>query len=492
MGLPELFLEHRNGEKVQKHLRVKPHGSVFLIGSSKEADLRLIGENVSGCHAALRYRAPHWYICDLSGTGETRVGNESIVERQIDESVVVEIGQHRLQLFSRQSDKVLFSETTDQGQVNLHQVVVRRKGRVLSTHLLKAGEFFNYQDGEVQHKLPPPSSEAWLTTEIGSRQIQQRLVSSQEIIAAQQLEVDRELVRPLLALLVLVFLFSLLFHFLPASDKSPMVVLDQKSQDIIFNAKVIKKKRSEVAKMSSQRIKKGGTSEAAPEQSTARSNPDESQAPKLTAKATAALTSLRASGLNQLIGKIAKRANKQGLMVAATGVSPDVAGSGRAFYSFGTTTTGGGGGASKEGTYRLGGIGTKGTGGGAANVKDGTALAGGSVGQGEVALVDDETVIEGGLDRDVIAEVIRRNLGQIRYCYERQLSSNRELYGKVMVKFQIAASGDVSEPKIDSTTMKSSMVEGCILRRLATWKFPLPKGGTIVKVSYPFLFKALD
>ena len=109
-----------------------------------------------------------------------------------------------------------------------------------------------------------------------------------------------------------------------------------------------------------------------------------------------------------------------------------------------------------------------------------------------MALIDDETVIDGGLDKDVIAEVIRKNIGQVRECYERQLSANRELYGKVLVKFVINSQGGVLDPKVENSTLKSSMVEGCMLRRLSGWKFPLPKGGTMVKVSYPFLFKALD
>ncbi|MEK7355593.1 MAG: AgmX/PglI C-terminal domain-containing protein, partial [Bdellovibrionota bacterium] len=210
---------------------------------------------------------------------------------------------------------------------------------------------------------------------------------------------------------------------------------------------------------------------------------------------TQALTSLRNSGLSSLIGKIAKRANKQNMMVAAVGVSPDVATSGRALFSTGTSTTGGGGSASKEGpTFRLGGVGTRGKAGGVGNFKDGTALAGGAVGAGNVmALSDDEeTSIEGGLDRDAIAEVIKRNLGQIRYCYERQLSSNPDLYGKVLVKFTIGADGAIAANRVYNTTLKSDMVEGCIMRRMASWKFPLPKGGTQARVTYPFLFKAMQ
>jgi TonB family protein len=277
---------------------------------------------------------------------------------------------------------------------------------------------------------------------------------------------------------------------------SQEAALDDKSKDIIFNAKAIKMKREEANKLVKARAKKTQSmakSEAPAAGAKAASAPEEATAPKSTARAAHALASLRSSGLSALVGRIAKRAAKQGVMVASIGVSPETKGAGNAFFSQGKSTVGGGGFA-KEGTsYRLGGINTHGTGGGAGGTaKAGSGLSGGSVGTGDVALVDEETVIEGGLDREVIADVIKRNLGQIRYCYERQLSSNKDLYGKVMVRFTIGPGGEVGNPKIDNSTMKSALVEGCILRRVASWKFPLPKGGTTVNVAYPFLFKAVQ
>jgi hypothetical protein len=100
--------------------------------------------------------------------------------------------------------------------------------------------------------------------------------------------------------------------------------------------------------------------------------------------------------------------------------------------------------------------------------------------------------VGGGLDRDIIAEIIKGELGQIRYCYERQLSAHPELYGKMQIKFTIGLDGAVAEQRIGSTTLKNADVEGCILRRVARWKFPQPKGGTTVLVSYPFLLKSND
>ena len=96
----------------------------------------------------------------------------------------------------------------------------------------------------------------------------------------------------------------------------------------------------------------------------------------------------------------------------------------------------------------------------------------------------------GGLDREVIAQYIKTQLGQILYCYERQLSANPNLYGKIAVKFTIAGTGSVETQSINDTTLKNLSVESCILSKISKWKFPEPKGGTKVLVTYPFLFKS--
>lgn len=493
----EMFLEHKKGEKLQKYLRVKPNHGLFVIGSSKEADLRIGGEGIAGCHAALRYRAPHWYVCDISGTSALKVNDEIVTESIIDGKTRVEIGGHRLQLFTKERGGYLEKDSnTENGKLALHQVVVRMNGRVVETRILGANEPYIHRDGEAKRSLPAPKTGAWVKTEVGTKMIQQRLVSAQEMATMDKIEIDRDLRKPLaVALALMLFVIGMVAVIGAKSDKKPEVALDKKSMDIIFNAKAIQKKRVESKKVEkTAKAKAGGNNQAAPQQNTIAAAPEESQAPTKSASTSRALTSIRQAGLSSLIGKIAKRANKAGVMVAANGVTADTKGAGRAIFSTGTTTTGGGGSASKVGpSFRLGGVATGGKGGGVGNAKDGTALAGGSVGSGNiVALVDDETVVEGGLDKDAIAEVIRRNLGQVRYCYERQLSSNRDLYGKVLIKWTIGASGEVIGPRVDTTTLKSAMVEGCILRRMASWKFPEPKGGTQVNVSYPFLFKALD
>lgn len=133
-----------------------------------------------------------------------------------------------------------------------------------------------------------------------------------------------------------------------------------------------------------------------------------------------------------------------------------------------------------------GGYGTKGKGGGQAGY--GTMSLIGSTGASLIP-VPEEATVEGGLDGNQIADVVRRNLGQIRFCYEQGLQLDNTLSGRVAVKWTIDASGSVKIAQVQNTTLNNKNVEDCILRRLQTWKFPVPEGSQEVPVSYPFLLK---
>ena len=95
----------------------------------------------------------------------------------------------------------------------------------------------------------------------------------------------------------------------------------------------------------------------------------------------------------------------------------------------------------------------------------------------------------GGLDRDAIAAVVARNMGQIRFCYEQALQGEPGLNGRVAVDFTIGGNGLVKMAGIENSTLGSKIVEDCILARLKSWKFPLPENGVDVKVSYPFVLR---
>lgn len=130
-----------------------------------------------------------------------------------------------------------------------------------------------------------------------------------------------------------------------------------------------------------------------------------------------------------------------------------------------------------------GGYGTKGKGGGQAGY--GTLSLVGSSGA-SVIPVGQEVIAGGGLDQSLIWDVIRKNQGQIRFCYEQGLQSDPNLKGRITTDFSIGANGQVTTFKIANSTINSKIVEDCVALRVKTWKFPLPEGGKTVSVKVPF------
>ncbi|MBC7691522.1 MAG: AgmX/PglI C-terminal domain-containing protein [Methylotenera sp.] len=99
--------------------------------------------------------------------------------------------------------------------------------------------------------------------------------------------------------------------------------------------------------------------------------------------------------------------------------------------------------------------------------------------------------VQEGLTKDEVGEVIHRHLSEIRYCYESAMIRSPDLEGKLIVDFVIGGVGSVKTTAVKTSTLPDPRLDDCILRRLVTWKFPNPKGGIDVAVSYPFIFKTL-
>ena len=93
---------------------------------------------------------------------------------------------------------------------------------------------------------------------------------------------------------------------------------------------------------------------------------------------------------------------------------------------------------------------------------------------------------------DEVAKVIHSHMNEIRYCYESAIMKDPNLAGKLLVDFKINASGVVPNAGIAEATLKDQQVTQCLLGKLKSWKFPNPRGGVIVAVSYPFIFKRLS
>jgi hypothetical protein len=148
----------------------------------------------------------------------------------------------------------------------------------------------------------------------------------------------------------------------------------------------------------------------------------------------------------------------------------------------------GGGGGVGVGTVGIGRVGTLGRGSGNASYGGASGNLGARADR-DVKISSGKPIILGSLDKEIIRRVVREHMAQIRYCYERELTKTPGIYGKIVMKWIINGQGKVTQAKVAETQMNNKNVESCIARKILTWRFPKPKGGGIVIVNYPFVFK---
>jgi outer membrane biosynthesis protein TonB/pSer/pThr/pTyr-binding forkhead associated (FHA) protein len=505
----QLEVEHSYKNKFLGRHAIQPRGSVMVLGSSPKAHVRLLGSDVGEVHAYIEHVDGHWYIIDAGSEKGTWVQKHPIVRELIENDMMVAIGGHQLKFSKRNIETTLFnskklekSEAVESGAgTNLyHQMIVKKHGVIYKTELAPMTQFFTFTVNDKAQQFSPPKNEGEvLESQVGDYTFIQRLVRSKtsEMTMANYMHgvLNSDVRRPLITSIGLMTLALVIFLAMPSKPQEELTTpeLDQnKFTRMILDAKMMKQKRAEARERQKQlqRAPASGQGVASNDKTPSMQTPTPAKGatPKVISK-------LKTQGLTALLSKISSRATASGLKIHSQGVAADSQqGIGRAtaVAAVGSLQGVGGKAGSETGTHRIGGIGTVGKGGGTSMVAGIGGLAVGAAGSASVGVLEEETEIEGGLDKDVIARVIQSQLGEIRYCYERQLSAEPDLYGKVILRFSIDGNGVVNSQKIGLTTLKSAMVEGCILRRVTSWKFPKPRGGTTVLVSYPFLFKSTN
>lgn len=92
----------------------------------------------------------------------------------------------------------------------------------------------------------------------------------------------------------------------------------------------------------------------------------------------------------------------------------------------------------------------------------------------------------GSLEKKEIRRVIRKDLSEVRACYERALAHRPGLTGRVAIQFVITGGGAVSDSRLYSSSLESPETEACIAERACAWQFPATNSGGPVIVTYPF------
>ena len=95
--------------------------------------------------------------------------------------------------------------------------------------------------------------------------------------------------------------------------------------------------------------------------------------------------------------------------------------------------------------------------------------------------------VDGSLDSESIARVVRSRMRMVQDCYERELKRDPSLTGKIEIEFTIGEDGAVAEARVATNKMGSDEVAQCIVSRIQRWRFPKPQGGSVT-VNFPFIF----
>lgn len=488
--MQNLLIEQRGPQGLIKTWKLRSEQGVLTFGSSKHADMRSPVMGVKGMQGVFEFKKGKWHYVNLDLHTQHQELNGK-AEFCIDKDLDIRFGTSTLYIKPLESRSRLFT-TLENGDV-LHSgkekkayqlFTVYSGATLLETKLIPVYEIFTSAFDLSATKFKPEKSENWKITEVGNLQISQRTVYLNNIDDLKKVDrkqlMDDDSKKPMIATLIGMAVLSFLFVVAP-SKNSLDEALTPLPQPIVREIKMEPPKKKQA--------------QSAPKEEPQPQQPQQvAAAPKNTgggaSKSASMIKSLASGRITQLVGKVSAAAARSVNVVVTSGVAAGSAPTGRALAALGSISKSGKDWSSEgKGTGIT--ISTNGKAGGQGTAGMGT-LAGGKTGQGGVGLLEDEGEITGGLDRDVIAQYIKSQLGQILYCYERQLSANPDLYGKVAIKFTIAGDGGVETQRIGDTSLKNPTVEGCILQRVAKWKFPAPEGGTKVLVTYPFLFKSTN
>lgn len=100
--------------------------------------------------------------------------------------------------------------------------------------------------------------------------------------------------------------------------------------------------------------------------------------------------------------------------------------------------------------------------------------------------------VVGSIDKRIIQKVSRQHSGELRTCYSEELETKPTLTGSLTLQWTINTSGSVSTVEIKERDMSYKNIrifENCLVTTIRHWRFPVPKDGQPVKVTYPIEFE---
>lgn len=470
-----LVVKQLREDGVQKVWKVKPSQSPCTFGTSRISGVVSIDQGLMPFEGVFQLTEKGWVYVDVNSrhvennrTCQVSTGTKVKFDQSSVQFEVVEKNYNHLESFEKFSG-------TDKGSKSCQLFVLTFQGKFIRSDVVELNEKFNLNECSPAIEVPVQKSNTWIKQSFENYVVQQKTVNLEDAAPLAKMAksdiIDEETKKPMVVALSMALILGLLFLVVPKKEKEIIAVIPKEPQKIMVKIDQLKnrkqaEKKAQIIEETQKKVAGGG------------------------GKVGGLLKSFSAGRISNLVGKVSAGAVASKNVIVQQGVVAGSGASGRALSAIGKENgSGKDWGADSKGNGM--GVSTVGKGGGR-SLAGLSGLAAGRTGMGGVGLIEDEGEVSGGLDRDIIAEYIKKQIGHILACYERQLSSRKDLGGKVSVKFTISGLGSVETQNITESTMRDATVEGCILNRVAKWTFPAPNGGTKVIVTYPFLFKSTN
>ena len=87
---------------------------------------------------------------------------------------------------------------------------------------------------------------------------------------------------------------------------------------------------------------------------------------------------------------------------------------------------------------------------------------------------------------EAVKSVVKRQSGQVAYCYESRLKENPALAGRMEISFVVSA-GQVVESRAALNTTGDDALADCVVARVSAWRF---SEGVSGEFTYPFTLSA--
>lgn len=471
-----LIVKQKREDGIVKVWKVKPSQSPCTFGTARISHLNSIDDSLTPFEGVFQLNQDTWSYVDLNPSNidnhkSTRLNNQSKLDfkKSTLSFEIIEKNYNHLESFKNY-------QSSENGKHEAQLFMLTYNDRFIRSQILEMNEKFNLNEVHPVISIPVKKSTSWIDEKFENYTIKQRTIKTDDVssinhFTAQNL-IDEDSKKPIIFALSLSLLIALVAVIVPKHKKEITTWQPKEAQRIIVDMESLKKRK--VAKAQAVEIEKKDI---------------EKQAGGA-GKVSGLLKNLNVGRISKLVGKVSAGEAASKNIIVQNGLKAGSGPTGRALAALGSNEKQG-----KDWSSEGNGLGLAVSTAGKAGGKSLSGIGGlqaGKTGDAGVGLIEDEAEVSGGLDRDIIAEHIKRQIGHILACYDRQLAAKKDLGGKVSVKFTISGTGSVETQNITETTMKDATVEGCILNRVAKWTFPAPNGGTKVIVTYPFLFKSTN